>query len=811
MTSAEARIIVVEDNEGARETLSGILEDAGYKVIGLAKGAEALDIMQKSPFDVVITDIRLPDVGGMGMLEGAKEINPDAAVIMMTGYASVETAIDAVNQGAYAYFVKPVNPDEIKNTISNALKQQRLSLENKKLVESLQRSNKQLYVTNKELQNEIAERKRAEKALKESEEKLAIILENTPDVIFQLSRLGIIQYVSPKVKEFYDYEPEDLIGKHLKKTTPVSELPKALAALRRVLSGKRVNNLEINQLHASGDIIPMEINAIPVRKDGKIIAVQGILRDITERKRMEEAIRESEEFSSALLRSAPYPMFVTNADTSIRYLNPALEELTGFCLSELADKKAPYPWWPEENLQKISRDFEEAMQKGTKGREELFKKKNGERFWVQINATPVIIDGEYKYYLANWVDITERKRMEEEIRKFKTISDRAGYGTAIAGLEGEFIYVNESYAQMHGYTPDELIGKHYSFLYTKEALKHLERFRSKFMQKGTYFAEELWRKRKDGTVFPTLTTAGVIKDDNGKPLYISATAIDITERKQWERELQEKNEQLDAQNEELRSQGEELMTQGQELVEKSRELEVASNAKSEFLAHMSHELRTPLNIIIGFSELMLDGVAGEVNKEQKQCLSDILGGGHHLLGLINDILDLSKIESGKMELKKGNFALPGLIESLKDEMMPLIAKRKQSLEVVVEEGLPLVCADKAKIRQVLINLLSNSAKFTPDGGRLRVEAVREDSWCRVSVIDNGIGIKKEDQEMLFKPFSQLDSPLPRETGGTGLGLAIARQIVEKHGGRIWVESEDGKGSRFSFTLPLAAGKSDVSE
>jgi signal transduction histidine kinase len=122
-----------------------------------------------------------------------------------------------------------------------------------------------------------------------------------------------------------------------------------------------------------------------------------------------------------------------------------------------------------------------------------------------------------------------------------------------------------------------------------------------------------------------------------------------------------------------------------------------------------------------------------------------------------------------------------------------------------------VCADKAKIRQVLINLLSNSAKFTPDGGRLRVEAVREDSWCRVSVIDNGIGIKKEDQEMLFKPFSQLDSPLPRETGGTGLGLAIARRIVEKHGGRIWVESEDGKGSRFSFTLPLAAGKSDVSE
>ena len=245
------------------------------------------------------------------------------------------------------------------------------------------------------------------------------------------------------------------------------------------------------------------------------------------------------------------------------------------------------------------------------------------------------------------------------------------------------------------------------------------------------------------------------------------------------------------------------------LREKNEQLEEADRAKSEFLAHMSHELRTPLNVIMGFSELMLDGVPGKVNKEQRQCLNDIWSGGQHLLGLINDILDLSKVESGKMELKLRDIELPGVIESLRSEIMPMLVTRKQSLDIKVEKGLPLVRADRAKVRQVLLNLLSNATKFTPDGGKLKVEAVRENNWCRVSVIDNGIGIKKKDQERIFEPFCQLDSTLSEEERGTGLGLAIARQIIERHGGRIWVESEYGKGSRFTFTLPVATASSRI--
>ncbi len=173
------------------------------------------------------------------------------------------------------------------------------------------------------------------------------------------------------------------------------------------------------------------------------------------------------------------------------------------------------------------------------------------------------------------------------------------------------------------------------------------------------------------------------------------------------------------------------------------------------------------------------------------------------MSLINEVLDLSKIESGKVEPELKDVVLTEVIASVTKTMTSILAPRKQSLDVEIEDGLPPVHADKAKLEQVLLNLVDNSSKFTPDGGKLKIEAVREGEWCRVSVIDNGTGIKKEEQERIFEPFRQLANPLTREESGTGLGLMLVKQIVERYGGRIWVESEYGKGSRFIFTLPLA--------
>jgi len=238
-----------------------------------------------------------------------------------------------------------------------------------------------------------------------------------------------------------------------------------------------------------------------------------------------------------------------------------------------------------------------------------------------------------------------------------------------------------------------------------------------------------------------------------------------------------------------------------EIEEKNRQVETASRHKSEFLANMSHELRTPLNAIIGFSEVLSERMFGEINDKQAEYLGDILESGRHLLSLINDILDLSKIEAGRMELEPTDFDLPTAIENA----LILVRERAQrhgiTLGHTVDERLGMIHADERKVKQVLLNLLSNALKFTPEGGRIDVQANVRNNAAKVSVTDTGVGIAPEDQEAVFEEFRQVGTAA-KKMEGTGLGLAISRKFIELHGGRIWVESQLGSGSTFAFTLPL---------
>ena len=234
---------------------------------------------------------------------------------------------------------------------------------------------------------------------------------------------------------------------------------------------------------------------------------------------------------------------------------------------------------------------------------------------------------------------------------------------------------------------------------------------------------------------------------------------------------------------------------------KSREVEIASQHKSDFLANMSHELRTPLNAIIGFSEVLYERMFGEINDKQAEYLSDILESGRHLLSLINDILDLSKIEAGRMELEPSEFDLPSAIENTLILVRERAQRRAITLGHTVDERIGTIRADERKVKQVLLNLLSNALKFTPEGGRIDVVAGAHDGVTEISVTDTGVGIAPEDQEAVFEEFRQVGTAA-RKVEGTGLGLAISRKFIELHGGRIWVKSEPGIGSTFAFTLPL---------
>jgi signal transduction histidine kinase len=246
---------------------------------------------------------------------------------------------------------------------------------------------------------------------------------------------------------------------------------------------------------------------------------------------------------------------------------------------------------------------------------------------------------------------------------------------------------------------------------------------------------------------------------------------------------------------------EDLSRKSEELAIAKERAEAADRTKSAFLATMSHELRTPLNSIIGFTGIMLQSLVGPLNEEQNKQLKMVQDSALHLLSLINDVLDISKIEAGQVEIIAGRFDMPMLIQKSIEKFIPLTEKKGVRLTARIAPDVGTIVSDWRRVEQIIINLLSNAVKFT-EQGEVRLECSIEDDWMVIRVTDTGIGMKPEDMDAIFKPFQQIDSGITRQYEGTGLGLSICKRLVEMLGGTIWVESEWGKGSAFSFTLPV---------
>lgn len=356
-----------------------------------------------------------------------------------------------------------------------------------------------------------------------------------------------------------------------------------------------------------------------------------------------------------------------------------------------------------------------------------------------------------------------------------------------AGFDGFFKTLNPAFEKTLGFTTAELLAKPYlEFIHPDDRVAtgaeddRLENREVTIAFENRYLC-------KDGSYKWFMWNAIAVPEQE----LIFAIARDITERKRAEEERQRFTASLEAANREL------------EL--RNREVERATHLKSRFLASMSHELRTPLNAIVGFSDLLADGTPGELNVKQKRFVDHIKKGSAHLLQLINDILDLSKIEAGQLELRCEDFQVRDALPEVLSTIRPLaMAKNIQVQHKPDVDG--TVYADRVRLKQVLYNLLSNAVKFTPKSGRISIECVEEGNFVRLSVTDTGIGIRAEDQAVVFEEFRQVESSSGTTHEGTGLGLAITKRLVEQQGGKISLDSEPGKGSRFTFTLPAGSSK-----
>jgi diguanylate cyclase (GGDEF)-like protein/PAS domain S-box-containing protein len=387
----------------------------------------------------------------------------------------------------------------------------------------------------------------------------------------------------------------------------------------------------------------------------------------------------------------------------------------------------------------------------------------------------------------------------------KNVLDNSADIIITTNTDGYIVEWNNGASRLLGYSKEEMIGKKAEDLWVnpKERQKTLE-----VMKREGYISNhEIQLTTKDGKIIDISLTLSSLKNGDGKFLGTVGISKDITEKKRLEQEIKERNQELHELNERLE---EKVIERTRELEKANRELERSNQLKSQFISTMSHELRTPLNSILGFSELLQEENFGPLTEKQKRYIHNIYNSGSHLLHLINNVLDIAKIESGKMELHYESFLIPNAVSEVETIIKPLIEKKRQNLNIKISEALPHIRADKVKFKQILYNLLSNAVKFTPEGGNIFIEAELTSNishnpapqLLRLSVIDTGIGIKKEDHERIFSEFEQVDSSFSRKYEGTGLGLALTKRLVELHGGEIFLESEEGKGSKFTITIPI---------
>ncbi|MFA6218004.1 MAG: PAS domain S-box protein [Candidatus Omnitrophota bacterium] len=624
---------------------------------------------------------------------------------------------------------------------------------------------------------------RLEKERQLLEERYQTILYSIGDAVITTDTGTLVQEMNPAAERLTGWTEDEAKGKAIDEifhTVDEDSHEPNPSSVQLVLTegiGVRLPN-DALLIARDGAEHPIADSAAPISHDGAISGVVLIFRDQTEQKAIRRALEKSEGTVRAIFESASDGIISFDDQGTIEMVNPAMERLFGYTAQEIVGRNVKllmpdfYSIEQDEYPKPQLEAFETEVIERTSNT--IGFRKDGGTFPVEISVSEY--SSKHGGHSAAFVrDITGRVKAEGDRAFLASIVDSSDEAIIGNNLDGTIVSWNREAQKMYGFTAEEAKGQSIRAIIPQRLHSQIA-YLLGIVGRGERTENiETARVAKDGREIPVLLSLSPIKDSFGKILGASEIARDISQIKQYEQELR--------------------------LAKESSE--TANRAKSEFLTSMSHELRTPLNSVIGFSEVLHDKTFGDLNARQTRYVDNILIAGHQLLSLINDILDLAKIEARKTELLRSEVKVKKILEECVLLVREKALNRNLDLSLHAQDDL-LVWADERSLKQIILNLLSNATKFTPDGGKLSVTAEKKQGELVFSVRDNGIGVKLEDQERIFDEFEQVDTGTSRKFQGTGLGLALTRKLVELHGGKIWIESEgEGSGSVFSFTIPCA--------